>query len=138
MHTHTHMAVMMLTELCWQESREKCVPGLACHCFRVLSICSPSGTVLQSVEQICSYLLSEDTCKCGLECPIQVEQCFSFDVDVESQPWTVGSGSDTLASLCNHRRQVVALAAFHSSQIRAAGLFTVSCPTFLYICICHI
>ncbi|GFS00176.1 methyl-CpG-binding domain protein 6 [Elysia marginata] len=93
---------------------------------------SPSGTSLESYEQICQYLLSDSTCKCGLECPIQVEELFSFDPSVESQPWTAEveeyqtKDADTahtgvkqkedLRKLCNHRRQVLALAALHDSQ----------------------
>lgn len=33
---------------------------------------SPSGTELSSLEQTRSYLLSDGTCKCGLECPLNV------------------------------------------------------------------
>lgn len=37
-----------------------------------LSSASPSGTELSSLEQTRSYLLSDGTCKCGLECPLNV------------------------------------------------------------------
>lgn len=39
-----------------------------------LTLCSPSpsGTELSSLEQTRSYLLSDGTCKCGLECPLNV------------------------------------------------------------------
>ncbi|RUS88454.1 hypothetical protein EGW08_003791 [Elysia chlorotica] len=94
---------------------------------------SPTGTVLQSHDQICQYLLSDSTCKCGLECPIQVKEFFSFDPSVESQPWTLeaddsqttkSAGADKggkqkqedLRKLCNHRREILALAALHNSQ----------------------
>lgn len=35
---------------------------------------SPSGTVLSSIAEVCKYLESEDTCKCGLECPLYVSK----------------------------------------------------------------
>lgn len=88
---------------------------------------SPSGVVLQSLEQICRYLLSDNTCKCGLECPIQLEKSFSFDPEIGSQPWSASCGSENLENLCNHRREILALSAFHTSQteaaINSAGLF---------------
>lgn len=33
-------------------------------------VCSPSGSVLSSLEQVKTYLLTDGTCKCGLECPL--------------------------------------------------------------------
>ncbi|CAG5130774.1 unnamed protein product [Candidula unifasciata] len=78
----------------------------------VIVYVSPSGTILRSLEQICAYLLSDTTCKCGLD----------FDPCAESQPWTVGPGNKHLANLCNHRREVLALAAFHSSQAATADM----------------
>ncbi|GFN93091.1 methyl-cpg-binding domain protein 6 [Plakobranchus ocellatus] len=99
---------------------------------------SPSGTALQSYEQICQYLLSDSTCKCGLECPIQVEEFFNFDPSVVNQAWAPdaedhqdsdkdggeGNGEkqrqEDLRKLCNHRRELLALAALHTSQTQMA------------------
>ncbi|XP_064330650.1 methyl-CpG-binding domain protein 6 isoform X3 [Phalacrocorax carbo] len=38
------------------------------------SVCyiSPSGTTLTSLEQTCADLLADGTCKCGLECPLNM------------------------------------------------------------------
>ncbi len=36
----------------------------------VVCVCSPSGSVLSGLEQVKSYLLTDGTCKCGLECPL--------------------------------------------------------------------
>lgn len=37
----------------------------------LLSVCcSPSGSLLSSLEQVKTYLLTDGTCKCGLECPL--------------------------------------------------------------------
>lgn len=32
--------------------------------------CSPSGSLLSCLEQVKTYLLTDGTCKCGLECPL--------------------------------------------------------------------
>lgn len=43
---------------------------------------SPSGIQLKSVVDVKSYLRKEGTCKCGLECPLDVEKTFDFDDSV--------------------------------------------------------
>ena len=48
--------------------------------FKIMQIYSPSGTVLRSHEEVCDYITAENTCKCGLLCPLRVETCFNFDV----------------------------------------------------------
>ncbi|XP_074989739.1 methyl-CpG-binding domain protein 6 [Calonectris borealis] len=45
-------------------------------CVRYIS---PSGTALTSLEQTCAYLLADGTCKCGLECPLNMHKVFNFD-----------------------------------------------------------
>lgn len=45
--------------------------------FFILS--SPSGIQLKSILEIRSYLLQEGTCKCGLDCPMDVSRTFDFD-----------------------------------------------------------
>ncbi|XP_072703275.1 methyl-CpG-binding domain protein 6 isoform X10 [Ciconia boyciana] len=35
---------------------------------------SPSGTALTSLERTCTYLLADGTCKCGLECPVNMHK----------------------------------------------------------------
>ena len=42
---------------------------------------SPSGIKIKSIQEIKYYLLSDNTCKCGLECPINIYEVFSFDID---------------------------------------------------------
>lgn len=39
---------------------------------------SPSGTSLASLEQTRAYLLADGTCKCGLECPLNVHKVWSL------------------------------------------------------------
>uniref|UniRef100_H3D376 MBD domain-containing protein n=1 Tax=Tetraodon nigroviridis TaxID=99883 RepID=H3D376_TETNG len=51
---------------------------------------SPSGAALSSLEEVKTYLLSDGTCKCGLECPLIVHKVFNFTLGVKveqhSQP----------------------------------------------------
>ena len=49
----------------------------------VVCYTSPSGVELCSLQAVKSYLLSENTCKCGLECPLNVNDVFSFDPAVK-------------------------------------------------------
>ena len=48
-------------------------------------IFSPSGIQLQSKDEIRDYLLTEGTCKCGLDCPLMIETAFNFDHKVVEQ-----------------------------------------------------
>lgn len=38
--------------------------------FSFLFLYSPSGSLLSCLEQVKTYLLTDGTCKCGLECPL--------------------------------------------------------------------
>ena len=58
-----------------------CLPTRASH-ESVLMHCSPSGTELKSMDEVKEYLLKDGTCKCGLECPLNVEATFDFDPQV--------------------------------------------------------
>ncbi|XP_020796487.2 methyl-CpG-binding domain protein 6 [Boleophthalmus pectinirostris] len=84
---------------------------------RVLYI-SPSGTSLFSLDEVKTYLLTDGTCKCGLECPLVLHKVFNFALGVKveqcSQP--VGKVEQDMTKLCNHRRKVVAMAALCRSM----------------------
>ena len=43
---------------------------------------SPSGIQLKTGQEIKEYLMTEGTCKCGLDCPVSVENAFNFDQEV--------------------------------------------------------
>lgn len=79
---------------------------------------SPSGTVLSSLDEVKTYLLTDGTCKCGLECPLIIHKVFNFTVGVKveqhSQP--LGKAEQDMTKLCNHRRKVVAMAALCRSM----------------------
>ncbi|XP_028855285.1 methyl-CpG-binding domain protein 6 [Denticeps clupeoides] len=83
-----------------------------------VSYVSPSGTVLSSVEEVRAYLLSDSTCKCGLECPLVVHKVFNFDpvAAVRPQKQQSGKAEEDMTKLCNHRRKVVAMAALCRSM----------------------
>lgn len=40
----------------------------------LISLHSPSGTALSSLDEVKTYLLSDGTCKCGLECPLIIHK----------------------------------------------------------------
>lgn len=79
---------------------------------------SPSGTVLSSLDEVRAYLLTDGTCKCGLECPLVINKVFNFSLEVRvqahSQP--LGKSEQDMTKLCNHRRKVVAMAALCRSM----------------------
>ncbi|PKU34127.1 methyl- -binding domain protein 6 [Limosa lapponica baueri] len=83
------------------------------------SVCyiSPSGTVLTSLEQTCAYLLADGTCKCGLECPLDMHKVFNFDPGAAvAGPGAPGAqGQQDMTKLCNHRRKTVAMATLYRS-----------------------
>uniref|UniRef100_UPI0037E7694D methyl-CpG-binding domain protein 5 isoform X2 n=1 Tax=Semicossyphus pulcher TaxID=241346 RepID=UPI0037E7694D len=89
---------------------------------------SPSGTALSSLDEVKTYLLTDGTCKCGLECPLIIHKVFNFSVGVKveqhSQP--LGKAEQDMTKLCNHRRKVVAMAALcrsmQASQLPFANL----------------
>ncbi|XP_060051026.1 methyl-CpG-binding domain protein 6 isoform X2 [Erinaceus europaeus] len=80
---------------------------------------SPSGTELSSLEQTRSYLLSDGTCKCGLECPLNIPKVFNFDPLAPVTPGGAGVGpasEEDMTKLCNHRRKAVAMATLYRSM----------------------
>ncbi|CAG0903116.1 unnamed protein product [Darwinula stevensoni] len=64
---------------------------------------TPSQVELCSMEEVCSYLLSAGTCKCGLHCPLNVPQVFCFDPQVPS--CGMGSEPNTPVSVCGVHSQ---------------------------------
>uniref|UniRef100_UPI003AAE9856 uncharacterized protein mbd6 n=1 Tax=Centroberyx gerrardi TaxID=166262 RepID=UPI003AAE9856 len=87
---------------------------------------SPSGTALSSLDEVKTYLLTDGTCKCGLECPLVIHKVFNFAVGVKveqhSQP--LGKAEQDMTKLCNHRRKVVAMAALCRSMQASQLPFT--------------
>ena len=45
-------------------------------------IFSPSNIELKSFDELKEYLLRDGTCKCGLECPLELPKLFDFDTKV--------------------------------------------------------
>ncbi|KAM9264995.1 methyl-CpG-binding domain protein 6 [Morus bassanus] len=91
------------------------------------SVCyiSPSGTVLTSLEQTRAYLLADGTCKCGLECPLNMHKVFNFDpgavVAVAGRGAPGAKGQQDMTKLCNHRRKTAAMATLYHSMEGAPG-----------------
>lgn len=64
---------------------------------------------MNSLEEVKSYLLSEDTCKCGLPCPFHIDKVFKFDPSVESQIWRLSDiKAQSLSSQtsCCHKKHI--------------------------------
>ncbi|CAF0856630.1 unnamed protein product [Brachionus calyciflorus] len=61
---------------------------------------SPSGFSLKSHQEIKNYLISDQTCKCGLECPLNIYETFNFSslVDAVCSKKTSSKNS----CLCKH------------------------------------
>ncbi|XP_028307734.1 methyl-CpG-binding domain protein 5 [Gouania willdenowi] len=87
---------------------------------------SPSGTTLSTLDEVRTYLLTDDTCKCGLECPLIIHKVFNFTVDVmvEQHNQLLGKAEQDMTKLCNHRRKVVAMAALCRSMQASQLPFT--------------
>lgn len=82
---------------------------------------TPNNQSLSSLNEITKYLQSDGTCKCGLECPINIEETFNFGTSVDSLPYDIElSLNDKATKLCNHKRKNVALARYqHSAALYA-------------------
>lgn len=50
---------------------------------KTISYISPTGFRLKSHQDVKNYLLSDQTCKCGLECPLNIYDTFNFNPSVE-------------------------------------------------------
>ncbi|XP_062975280.1 methyl-CpG-binding domain protein 6 [Elgaria multicarinata webbii] len=77
---------------------------------------SPSGTSLASLEQTRAYLLADGTCKCGLECPLNVHKVFNFDPAAMVTGSEGTKADEDMTKLCNHWRKIVAMATLYRSM----------------------
>ncbi|XP_071826644.1 uncharacterized protein [Apostichopus japonicus] len=67
----------------------------------LVSYISPSGVQLSSTDEVKAYLIADNTCKCGLECPVHIEKIFIFDGRVSSSS-DPGGESSPASSSCKH------------------------------------
>ncbi|XP_075897378.1 methyl-CpG-binding domain protein 5 isoform X2 [Nelusetta ayraudi] len=79
---------------------------------------SPSGSLLSSLEQVKTYLLTDGTCKCGLECPLVLHKVFNFDPGAAVKQRTAEDvrADEDLTKLCIHKRKLLAVATLHRSM----------------------
>ncbi|XP_061571648.1 methyl-CpG-binding domain protein 5-like [Cololabis saira] len=79
---------------------------------------SPSGSVLSSFEQVKTYLLTDGTCKCGLECPLILHKVFNFDPGAAVKQRTADDvkADEDVTKLCIHKRKLLAVATLHKSM----------------------
>ncbi|XP_063808423.1 methyl-CpG-binding domain protein 6 isoform X2 [Pseudophryne corroboree] len=83
------------------------------------------------MDQLRAYLVTDGTCKCGLECPLNIYKVFNFDprAVVKRRSAEDVKAEEDMTKLCNHRRKIVALATLYKSiestplalQSQAAG-----------------
>ncbi|KAJ8003673.1 hypothetical protein DPEC_G00150770 [Dallia pectoralis] len=78
---------------------------------------SPSGLLLSCLEQVKRYLLTDGTCKCGLECPLILPKVFSFDPRASVKQRTAEDvrADENVTKLCIHKRKLLAVATLHRS-----------------------
>ncbi|XP_034034896.1 methyl-CpG-binding domain protein 5-like isoform X2 [Thalassophryne amazonica] len=78
---------------------------------------SPSGSVLSSLEQVKTYLLTDGTCKCGLECPLILHKVFNFSPGTVVKQRTAEDvkADEDVTKLCIHKRKLLAVATLHKS-----------------------
>ncbi|VTJ60054.1 Hypothetical predicted protein [Marmota monax] len=78
---------------------------------------SPSGSLLSCLEQVKTYLLTDGTCKCGLECPLILPKVFNFDPGAAVKQRTAEDvkADEDVTKLCIHKRKIIAVATLHKS-----------------------
>ncbi|XP_069472609.1 methyl-CpG-binding domain protein 5 isoform X5 [Ambystoma mexicanum] len=79
---------------------------------------SPSGSLLSCLDQVKTYLLTDGTCKCGLECPLILPKVFNFDPGAAVKQRTAEDvrADEDVTKLCIHKRKIIAVAALHKSM----------------------
>ncbi|KAK5847941.1 hypothetical protein PBY51_017030 [Eleginops maclovinus] len=79
---------------------------------------SPSGSLLSSLEQVKTYLLTDGTCKCGLECPLVLHKVFNFDPGAAVKQRTAEDvkADEDVTKLCIHKRKLLAVATLRKSM----------------------
>jgi hypothetical protein len=77
---------------------------------------SPSHSFLWSHSDVMSYLTTDGTCKCGLECPLFVDKIFNFDPACSFKREANLNDGDMNQNhnLCNQHRKLQALAHYRS------------------------
>ncbi|KAI7789361.1 putative methyl-CpG-binding domain protein 5 [Triplophysa rosa] len=91
---------------------------------------SPSGSVLACLDQVKSYLLTDGTCKCGLECPLILPKVFNFDPGAVVKLRTAEDvkADEDVTKLCIHKRKLIAVATLHKSMELPPPSLTLTSP----------
>ncbi|XP_031440571.1 methyl-CpG-binding domain protein 5-like isoform X2 [Clupea harengus] len=92
---------------------------------------SPSGSVLACLEQVKSYLLTDGTCKCGLECPLILSKVFNFDPGAAVRQRTTedARADEDVTRLCIHKRKIIAVATLHKSMMSPNPSLVLTSPS---------
>ncbi|XP_036838237.1 methyl-CpG-binding domain protein 5 isoform X3 [Oncorhynchus mykiss] len=91
---------------------------------------SPSGSVLSCLDQVKSYLLTDGTCKCGLECPLILPKVFNFDPGAAVKQRTAEDvrADEDVTKLCIHKRKLLAVATLHKTMALPHPALTLTSP----------
>ncbi|KAG5833068.1 hypothetical protein ANANG_G00271940 [Anguilla anguilla] len=91
---------------------------------------SPSGSLLSCLEQVKAYLLTDGTCKCGLECPLLLHKVFNFNPRAVLKQRTAEDvkADEDVTKLCNHKRKIIAVATLHKSMEPPQPSLVLTCP----------
>ena len=55
---------------------------------------------MRSKEDIARYLISDRTCKCGLDCPLYIDKVFDFDASLPSRHFRLSKLESDHKTLC--------------------------------------
>ena len=55
---------------------------------------------MRSKEDVARYLISDRTCKCGLDCPLYIDKVFNFDPSLQSNPCKLSKLENDHKTLC--------------------------------------
>jgi hypothetical protein len=78
---------------------------------------SPTGYRIFSLQDLRNYLLTPNTCKCGLECPLYIHESFCFDPFIDTPNNNTNSISTKSSfSCCNHKPKPLSMSNFDHSN----------------------
>lgn len=76
---------------------------------------SPTDILLWSLDEVARYLMSDGTCKCGLECPFQIDQVFNFDANIRFQKYSTSQPSNE--RFCSHKAKLNAITDYNQHPV---------------------
>jgi hypothetical protein len=89
--------------------------------MRTVVYTNPTGIKLNSLNEVRTYLLAANTCKCGLDCPLDINEAFNFDPNLPNcNSSLVDLSNNNLKQCCHHltsnKRRSIQSASLNSSM----------------------